>query len=1088
MQSRPAFADARTSSSSPATLVPGEASAPAGLIRVLGAFATEFRHAALDPGLWRRAHARRLLQLLGSAWHLSESRAKVLAALWPDFDEQRARNRLHHTVHWIRQGFETLPLALRPQIVVGAERVELKLPPDVLLDAQEFLAAFETEAIDDASRFAAVARALHWYQDDLATDWDSSSEIESRRAWLAGLFDQALAEAVQLATDLEYTDLALQYALRRALRPSAGVEAHCVYASLMADRGRPDAAVSHCRSIRDLLKEEDGGAVHRLDDLVRDIQQRANRPAAASATEPGIVAMAPEPARAALPLRKAIVGYQGLLEAASRTLADPYSTLVALVGPPGCGKTALAIELCHRTSSHFRHGVVWIDCQNASTHVADFLLAVARALMPRDRCESTVEAVMQALHGRELLVVLDGLASPCHPEIARAISAWHAMNRDVRWLVTAQTPLRLRDEKNLIVDPTDLLHSPDSATPPPAAQLVHRSGVHGWSLQDKRVRATVEAIALAVDGLPSLLEAAGRVLETMWPNELVSRLERDPVVLLRDPLRPVDVARSASPAGEALVRWVESASADLKRLLALAGRCRSWLSRDDLAALWDGEPAAVHGLVEQAVRQQLFLRRVRQAHDGAWSEFRVPRYAVAAQVIAGDDLPPHTVQARIAAWLTLGASPSDTTLAAVTRAATWFDDHIDDFEALVREWQIGGRHADLASLCAAQRHAWGGSRHAPRVLDWLTSLGEHMEQVPDACAAQLFVERARLRAQLGQLHGAFEDAGRAVSRLGTSGDQALRSAAISLIDRYGASQAGSARAPSVNAKGIEAGESLLRVAQATLRQGELAKALQSCAEAVGVFNHFGLTRGLLKSQQMRAKIAFALGDTSLAQQCILHVERSARALSDQSEAAKAELLRAAVLMSDMQFQRAIETTSLLMARPEVTRHPALATRGLLLLGWANYAMGAWPVARAFATELREQAKLSANMGTRVSVETLSALLDARQGSRAIAVRRVGELLDIPSRDRHLPDLQGDCVNAADLLLHLGRPDLATRALERLAEFSRRPQHRLRLWVAQRAHDLRAGLPALSEGSSEESTRLTVRVATLDELLESLVRP
>ena len=93
------------------------AASPSCIIRVLGAFAFEFPQSfPEEDNPWRRAHARRLLQIVGSAPRMSESRAKVLAALWPDFDEQRARNRLHHTVHWIRKGLEAYLTVLMEQL------------------------------------------------------------------------------------------------------------------------------------------------------------------------------------------------------------------------------------------------------------------------------------------------------------------------------------------------------------------------------------------------------------------------------------------------------------------------------------------------------------------------------------------------------------------------------------------------------------------------------------------------------------------------------------------------------------------------------------------------------------------------------------------------------------------------------------------------------------------------------------------------------------------------------------------------------------------------------------------------------------
>ena len=1050
-------------------------------IRVLGHFSFDFPGTPVDPALWRRAHARRLLQMLGSAPRMTEPRVKVLSALWPGFDEQRARNRLHHTVHWIRHGLEVVPATSRPQIIVGSDKVELVLAGRTAVDAQEFLHAFEEDSSDDASRLAAVERAIACYDAELAPDWQGVAEIDSRRTWLADLFDRALGEGVQLATDLEHDDLALQLAQSRAMRPGADVEAHCLYASLLVDQGRADAAVLHCRAVRDLLAEEDPDSVRRIDDMVRDIQQHANRAQHVrengSAPAPRAAAAVPGRAPALLPRRKPLLGYERQIDATLRVLSDHYTSVVTLVGAPGCGKSAIATEVCHRKAADYRHGAVWVDCADASSTLVQ---AMCHALSVAADVGSTAEAVSQALHGREMLLILDGVRSDDAP----TVSAWADANRDLRWLATSRAPLRLRGEKCVGVEPSELLGTGDGTLALPAAQIIAAASTHTWSLQDKRLRATVEAIARSVDGLPCLLEAASDILQTVWPNELLSRLDRDGSTLFRVPAAAgIERARYL----DELVDWIRGAPAGLKRLLSIAGGCRSWLSREDLAALWDSTDDEIQGLIELAVRNHYMIRHVRQVTDGAWSEFRVPRYVSAALVVEGSGLAQGESGACIELWLSTlpvhGGLPTDS-----ARLSSWFDDHFEDFESLVLKWQIIGRHAELAALCMRLMPLWRESVHAGRVAGWLTSLGENLEQVPGAEAAQLLLERARLRALHGYLHGAFEDAGRALARLGELGSADLRADALRMIERYGADVGDARRSrTSVNEKGIEAGESLLQVAQIAFQQDDLAKALQLCGEAIGVFNYFGLTRGLLKAQQLRAKLAFAIGDLHLAGQCVAHAERAARVVGDPIESASAELMRASLMLAEQQFAKALELISALMSRPELSGQAQIESRGLLLLGWSHYATGAYPVARVFSSALREQAKLTAHTGTRISVETLSALLDLRGGGRATAMRRISDLVDLLSNQRYVHDVQTECINAAELSFLLDRFDLANKALAKLTEFAQTPEHRLRPWVAERARMLRSKMPDEVHVGAVDLRRAPVAGSDIVELLSALSR-
>jgi hypothetical protein len=92
-------------------------------------------------------------------------------------------------------------------------------------------------------------------------------------------------------------------------------------------------------------------------------------------------------------------------------------------------------------------------------------------------------------------------------------------------------------------------------------------------------------------------------------------------------------------------------------------------------------------------------------------------------------------------------------------------------------------------------------------------------------------------------------------------------------------------------------------------------------------------------------------------------------------------------------------------------------------------------------------------------------VDARQGRTAAALRRVAKVLDTQSRERPMTDRQGDLVNVADLVFHLGRPDLALPVLEALHRFEAQTDHKLRAWVADRARELTLGIPATVQASN-----------------------
>jgi predicted ATPase/transcriptional regulator with XRE-family HTH domain len=235
-----------------------------------------------------------------------------------------------------------------------------------------------------------------------------------------------------------------------------------------------------------------------------------------------------------------LFGREGDLDALGRRLLDPQTRLVSLLGPPGVGKSRLAIAAARLVADAFDDGVCMVDL--APVAEADLVFpAVARALGRRlspDR--PPAEQLAAALDGRRVLLLLDNfehVLAAARP-LARLLDACPTL----RLLVTSRAPLRLRAERRYLVEPLALpadagVGPPDMAalTASPALQLFAERAqavVPGWDLSAERAPLAA-AICARLDGLPLAIELAAARCDSLSLPELLAALEQ-PLAALTD--------------------------------------------------------------------------------------------------------------------------------------------------------------------------------------------------------------------------------------------------------------------------------------------------------------------------------------------------------------------------------------------------------------------------------------------------------------------------------------------------------------------------------------------------------------------------
>lgn len=212
----------------------------------------------------------------------------------------------------------------------------------------------------------------------------------------------------------------------------------------------------------------------------------------------------------------------------AETLRD--ARLLTLTGPPGIGKTRLALELCGELSERYPDGARLIEL----APVGDPALlpgVLASALsVPEAPGQTVTEVLIAHLRRRRLLLVVDNcehLLGAC----AELVEALLQSCPELRVLATSREPLAVPGERTWVLPP---LSVPDSSEAAPEA-LIRYDAVR---LFVERARATqpdfalntyvapdVAEIARRLDGIPLAIELAAARVETLTPAELARRLD-----------------------------------------------------------------------------------------------------------------------------------------------------------------------------------------------------------------------------------------------------------------------------------------------------------------------------------------------------------------------------------------------------------------------------------------------------------------------------------------------------------------------------------------------------------------------------------
>ncbi len=229
------------------------------------------------------------------------------------------------------------------------------------------------------------------------------------------------------------------------------------------------------------------------------------------------------------------VGRDPAIAEVRRLLAEGCRVLT-LIGPGGVGKSRLALESCRQPMHVFPDGVAFVPLETLNEPSDAMRVLADKVGATAEGNRTSLDVAIDHLRGQRMLLLIDNFEQVLEagPGLAALLDACPGVSA----LVTSRRPLRLRGERQIVVEPLAVpaaaaelgtsSRAVEAVVGAPAAELfVERAQrVHPRFVVGPGNVGAIADLVRRLDGLPLAIELVAARAHVLEPRQMLERLDR----------------------------------------------------------------------------------------------------------------------------------------------------------------------------------------------------------------------------------------------------------------------------------------------------------------------------------------------------------------------------------------------------------------------------------------------------------------------------------------------------------------------------------------------------------------------------------